>query len=357
MWNAPRIEISISALQHNLAQVRKLAPAQKIMAVIKANAYGHGIHTVAKCLLDADILAVARVGEGVCLRQTEVARPILILTGILAKSEIDEAVQHKLDLVIHRLDQLGLLLASGKNLRCWLKVDTGMGRLGLTASEYQQAVQRLMDSSCSLQLIGVMTHFSSADDLSDPVTAEQTKRFQALDIPSTIKTSLANSAAIIGWPETHADIVRPGLMLYGVNPMLAGDGKEGLNLKPVMTLKAKVISVKQMRKGQAVGYGGTWVCPEDMSVITVGIGYGDGYPRAAGGQARVLINKQKVKLIGRVSMDSLAIDGRGINVSVGDEVILWGKGMPVERVAEAANTLSYELLCGVTQRVDKVEVA
>lgn len=353
-----RALIDLAALRHNLRRVREAAPGKHIMAIIKADAYGHGLIRIARALTpDVDSLGVARLEEAVRLRDAGIAQSITLLEGFLEAAELVVIVQQRLNVVVHRREQIAILEQASLKppLGVWLKVDTGMHRLGIAPAEVKQAWQRLQ--SCSgIETLGLMTHLANADDRSDNVTLRQLEYFNQTTAGITAPRSIANSAGILGWPESHADWVRPGVMLYGVSPFAGGHGEQE-GLQPVMTLCSRLIAVNRLHKGDAVGYGGSWVCPEDMPVGVIAAGYGDGYPRHAESGTPVLVNGRRVPLIGRVSMDMITVDLRSQpQARVGDPVILWGRGLPVEEVARYASTIPYELLCGVARRVEFVEI-
>ncbi|MCW8890785.1 MAG: alanine racemase [Sedimenticola sp.] len=355
----PTALIDLSALRFNLQRAAQLAPNSRLYAVIKANAYGHGLLRVARALTAADALAVARVEEGVQLRQAGVTRPILVLEGFFTIDELEAASCYQLEVAIQQPEQIKLLRDHpiSQPITCWLKIDTGMHRLGFQPDDVEAAWAFLNNHSSVSKEVRVMTHLSSGDDLSDPATGQQLGCFQAFSERFKTATSIANSAGIIAWPDTRTDWARPGIMLYGASPML---GRTGLDegLKPVMTLKSRIIAINRFSKGSPIGYSGSWVCPEDMRVAVVAAGYGDGYPRHAPSGTPVLLNQQQVPLIGRVSMDMLNLDLRSQpEAQVGDEVTLWGEGLPAELIAEQAGTIAYELFCGVTQRVEFQEIA
>ena len=337
------VQIDLSALQHNLGVVRKAAPHSKIMSVVKANAYGHGMADVVKALYESDGYSVACVNEGMLLRQHGVTKPILVLQGALNMEEYRIASILKMTLVIHEAAQLQLYREfDDKQPDLWLKVDTGMHRFGFQPEDVESAMQ-VIGEHCS----GLMTHFSDADDPKNPKTNEQNALFDAVAQRFPLQRSAANSAAIITNRETHYDWVRPGIMLYGVTPLLGGYGKE-LGLRPAMTFSAPVAALKKLSAGDTVGYGSDFTCPNDMTVACVSVGYGDGYPRGAPLATPVLLNGEKCRLVGRVSMDSIVVDVSHLKeCEVGDIAVLWGPDMPVEALAANLNTLSYSLLCGV----------
>jgi len=358
MDSAPRAVIDLAALRHNLERVRTVAPNSRILAVVKANAYGHGLFRIAKALgTDVDALAVARVGEGVALRQAGVSHPVVVLEGCVNQQELDQAVANQLELVVHNPEQVTLLQQHKVNspVACWLKIDTGMHRLGLSIDSAQIAFERLRMCDSVLGTPRLMTHFANADDLADQTTLKQWQLFQTTIPELDAEISAANSGAVLGWPETHADWVRPGIMLYGVSPFINGR-PEAHDLHPVMSLQSQLIAINHYKKGDAIGYGGSWVCSENITVGVVSIGYGDGYPRHAASGTPALLNGKRIPLVGRVSMDMISLDLRSCpEAQIGDLVTLWGPGLPVEEVAEAANTIPYQLLCSVTARVDFVE--
>ncbi len=353
MSNAPRMCIDLGALRHNLGVVRAAAPRARVMAVIKANGYGHGMARVARALEQADSLAVARVGEAAALRSGGEMREIVVLEGGLSLDEILLAAELDLSLVVHHPSQLDLLCDTtlAHPLRCWLKLDTGMHRLGFPCEAFGAAWRRLAEADAVRDTPGLMTHFCCADVPDSMATHHQIRQFQRAVEGLPGARSLANSAGLFGWPEAQADVVRPGIALYGVSPF---DGESGAErgLRPVMTLKAPLIAINPRRAGDAIGYGGSWRCPEDMAVGVIGIGYGDGYPRHLPSGTPVRINGVEVPLIGRVSMDMICVDLRDLPwARVGDEAVLWGEGLAVERIARQAGTIAYELLCGVASRV------
>lgn len=358
MTRATRATIDLSALRHNLSIAQQAAPHAKHLVVIKANAYGHGMLPVARALAQADALAVACVDEAVQLRDAGIPQPLIILEGFYDQQELEVCRRYELTPVVHQLQQLDLLEAErAEPIAVWLKVDTGMHRLGIR-SEQASHVWRRMQACRAIDLQGslVMSHLANADDLNDDKSEQQYQIFQQVfnHIKSTgdqPQASLANSGGLLGWPHMHMDWVRPGIMLYGISPFQHKTG-EAHELRAVMTLRSRLIAINQHKKGDTVGYGGSWTCPEDMPIGVIAIGYGDGYPRHARAGTPVLVNGQRVPLVGRVSMDMITVDLRGRhNVKLGDDVTLWGEGLPAEEVAEHAQTIAYDLLCGVNPRV------
>ncbi len=353
MTRLARAAIDLDALRHNLYRVRQVATGSRITAVVKANAYGHGLLRAVRALQEADGFAVTCSEEVVMLREAGVQHPILLLQGFTDSADLNLVSRLGVEAVVHNRTQVETLEHSrlGRPIAVWLKVDSGMHRLGFSPGRVGEIHQRLVNCSAVAHPIRLMTHLANADDRSDPTTREQVQVFRNVADRLPGESSIANSAGILGWPETHADWVRPGIMLYGVSPFTTGTGPE-LDLKPVMTLGSRLIAVNRQSKGAPVGYGGAWVCPEDMPVGVVAVGYGDGYPRHAASGTPVLVNGHRVPLIGRVSMDLICVDLRAFpQAKVGDAVVLWGEGLPAEEVARKASTIAYELLCGVTQRV------
>jgi alanine racemase len=349
--------LNLQALQHNLQRVHECAPEAKVMAVIKANAYGHGLLRVASSLQNVDAFAVARVGEGIWLRKSGIRCRITVLEGFTCSEELHELSSYGLEAVIHTREQLDLLEASNieKKLSVWLKHDTGMNRLGFTAQDLAMAYRRLDNCQQVIRPINLMTHLANADDLDNEKTRHQINLFSAAVKSYRGERSIANSAGVLGWHESLTDWVRPGVMLYGISPFPNSCGEQ-MRLKPVMSLHSRLIALKQIQKGDAVGYGGSWIASQTTLLGVAAVGYGDGYPRQAKAGTPVLVNGVRVPLIGRVSMDMITIDLSNCpDAKLGDPVTLWGEGLAVEEIARDAGTISYTLLCGITQRVEIVE--
>ena len=351
MTRAVDARIDLSALRHNLRQVRLLAPNAKVTAIIKANAYGHGLVRAARALDEADAFGVACVEEAIILREAEISKPIILLAGFFEAVELELACKHDLSIVIHHPSQVEHIERTTfkQPIKVWLKIDTGMHRLGISPDMALSVWQRLNQLAAVVKPIGLMTHLASADDLVSDQTPMQLECFDRIVAGLPGEQSIANSAAILAWPLAHRQWVRPGLMLFGVSAM---DIPDSINLKPVMTLTSRLIAINQFKAGSAIGYNATFVCPQDMPVGVVSIGYGDGYPRHAAPGTPVLIKGQRVPLIGRVSMDTICVDLRDHpNAAIGDVVELWGSNLSVAEVAQQAGTIAYELLCKVTNRV------
>ncbi len=353
MTRAVQARIDLSALHSNFSRVREVALGRKIMVVVKANAYGHGALHVAQALADADSFGVASVEEALVLRRGGVAHPVVLLEGFFDADELSVIAHEQFEVVIHHVSQLKILEAVTlkTSLTVWLKIDSGMHRLGFPPEQLQSVWRRLSRSENVNGNIRLMSHLACADDQANTVTIQQLELFNLISKSIKAEKSIANSAGILGWPSTHMDWVRPGIMLYGASPLM-GKSANQLGLKPVMTLCSRLIAVNQYKKGERIGYGGMWSCPEDMQVGVVAVGYGDGYPRHAAIGTPVLVNGDQASLVGRVSMDMITIDLRSIkNARVGDLVVLWGDGLSVDEIAERAETISYELLCGISPRV------
>jgi len=358
--------VNLEALKHNYQIVRQYAPNSKIMPVIKANAYGHGMLRVASTLENADAFAVARVDEGVRLRKSGIKNKIIVLEGFSCIKELDALLAYQLDTVVHSFTQLDMLENRSELNACsvWLKLDTGMNRLGFQPAELATAYQRLNHCKLIQGEINLMTHLANADDIHDNTTSKQITLFNntidSILIEHKIKKersaiSIANSAGILACPNSLTDWIRPGIMLYGISPFPDNTGKH-FNLKPVMSLHSRVIAVKTLNKGDKVGYAGTWICSKPTRLGIVAIGYGDGYPRSAKAGTPVLVNGLSVPLIGRVSMDMITVNlDSQPDSKPGDPVTLWGEGLAIEEIAYCADTIPYTLVCGITQRVRLIE--
>jgi alanine racemase len=361
--------IHLGALRRNLARVRERARGAKVMAVVKADGYGHGLERVARACADADALGVAALGDGLRLRSAGNRQRIVVLSGPDEPGDLAEFRRLQLDAVIHHESQLAWLQADrsesskiGRPLRVWLKIDTGMHRLGFDPRHIVEIYTKLQALPNIDPDIVLMTHFAASDEFDNGLTAAQIARFDEATAELVGARALANSAGLLGWPTSFdaeavlADAwVRVGGLLYGLSVV---EGKSGADLgfEPAMTLSTRLISVKQVKKGERIGYAATWECPEDMPIGVAAIGYGDGYPRSAQPGTPVLVNGVRAAIVGRVSMDLVTIDLRNVpTAQVGDRVMLWGPGLPVETIAAYAGTISYDLTCGMTRRVLFVE--
>jgi alanine racemase len=344
------VELDLAALRHNVKRVREIAPQSKLLAMVKANAYGHGLLSIAKALTDVEGFGVSCSEEALYLRQAGLKQRIVLMEGLFSKDEVPLLNDYELDTVIHDRNQLSLLTEHPlpRPINVWLKINTGMNRLGFSPNDFAAVLQQLNDCPW-LNVACVMTHFASADKSNDTTTQCQIKLFDQTMKAHQFPTSLANSAAILAFPRAHADWVRPGLMLYGVSPFSDSSGAQH-SLKSVMTLKSEIISIHQLEPGDRVGYGGTWIASKPQRVGIVAIGYGDGYPHRAEIGTPILVNDKLSELIGQVSMDMLTVNlSNQLDAKIGDPVVLWGAGLPLEQVAESTSSFRFELLCGINR--------
>ncbi len=353
-----QLTINRSALLHNLRQVQLAAPNAKVLAMVKADAYGHGALLVAQTLdSHVNALGVAFLAEALALRGAGIRSPIAILEGVFSSEELEAALAAHCYLVVHQQAQIDLLAQyqGQSQTRVWLKIDSGMHRLGFSPQTAVVAYQQLQQLAVVKEII-LTSHFACADDLQSPKTHQQLSVLTQLaqKLPS-LPMSFANSAAILAWPDSHHQWVRPGIMLYGSSPFADKDAST-LNLQPVMTLSSRLIAIQQIKAGETVGYGSTWQAPRNTRLGVVAIGYGDGYPRHINANTPVLINGQRAAIVGRVSMDMITVDISDIQAERGDAVILWGEGLSADEIAVCANTISYELFCQVTARVERLVI-
>lgn len=354
MSRPTQARINLSALDRNLDVVRRHAPHAKIMAVVKANGYGHGLMRVGQVLKEADGLAVLALDEAIALRETGYRQPILLLEGFFSADELPRISEHHLSAVVHCREQVEMLQQTWlpAKIDVFLKMNSGMNRLGFKPDSFRDALTEL--KSCrTVGNIVLMTHFAHADD--HVGIASQFNLFNTASEGLAHTRCLANSATILRYPDAHAEWVRPGIMLYGSSPF-SDKSAEELGLQPVMTLSSQIIAIQQLRAGDAVGYGGTFVAERDIRVGIVACGYADGYPRHAPTGTPILVEGKRTHTLGRVSMDMLCVDITDISgAGLGSAVTLWGDGLPVDDVARAAGTISYELLCALAPRVPVVE--
>lgn len=346
MKRSARAIIDSSALRHNLARCREVAPNSLAMAVIKANAYGHNMLKTAETLSHANGFAVSCIQEALELRQARFIHPILVLQGFQTMQGMKAMAEHRLRAVIHDRSQLELLDSAPASIKLdvALKFDTGMHRLGLPIEQARTLFERLSQHPNIKPTPWLVTHMACADEPGNAHTEQQFAQFAKYTAGLQAPRSVGNSASILAWTQSHVNWVRPGIMLYGSTPFAhANPRRDGL--EPVMTLSAPLVSVHTTPKGESIGYGASWVCPEDTRTGVVACGYADGYPRHAPTGTPVWVNGKETRLLGRVSMDMLVIDLTAIEARVGDQVELWGKHICVDRVAQAAGTISYELLC------------
>ncbi len=350
-----RAIIDLAALQHNFLVARRLAAKARLWAVVKANAYGHGLERAVQALENlADGFALIELENAMALREAGLARPLLMLEGFYNAEEVPLFVQYRLIPVVHRHEQLEGLLAAGwpADLPVYLKINSGMNRLGFDATGLIAAKSALAQRHIRCVL---MSHFADADGSRG--IGWQLERFRAMTAGTADETSLGNSATILRFPDAVGDWGRPGIMLYGASPFPEQRSALELDLKPVMTLMSEIIAIQSLAPGESVGYGCTFTADRPMTIGVIACGYADGYPRHAPTGTPVLVAGQRTRLIGRVSMDKLCVDltdlkfGAGDTARVGMPVTLWGEGLPADEVAMAAGTISYELFCALAQRV------
>lgn len=340
--------ISLSALRNNLQQVKKCASNSRILTVLKANAYGHGMLETADALQASDAFAVARIEEGISLRAIS-DKPIIILSGIIGLDAVQACVEHHLQPVIHSLDNWHFIKQHATHLSYWLKVDSGMHRLGLSADEFAYLAQQ-RDTQCQ----GLLSHLSDAECADKTQTTLQLQRFNTLhQLWPELPCSLANSAGILLHPSSHFDWVRPGIMLYGMNPSEQPTAISK-NLQAVMRFNTQVVAIHTISAGESVGYNGRWLASQPSRIATLAAGYADGYPRHAKDGTPVWINGASYPLAGKVSMDLITVDVTGSNVQIGDIAELWGEHISANTVAHYADTISYALFTGVSQRVPRI---
>ena len=348
--------IDLAALRHNYGVARAHASASQVLAVVKANAYGHGVARAARALADGDGFAVVELDAAVRLRETGYRQRIVLLEGFFEPAELAVLAEYRLASTVHSFEQIEMLRAApgGAALDVLLKLNTGMNRLGFEPHQFGSALERLK-ATPAVREITLMTHFANADD--ERGVAWQLERFERAAGAESLPRSLANSAALLRHPQTHADVVRPGIMLYGCSPFAESIGAE-IGLRPVMTLASELIAVRELAAGERVGYGGAYTADAPHRVGVVACGYADGYPRHAPTGTPVRVGDTLTRTVGRVSMDMLVVDLSPVpDAHVGTRVVLWGEGNPVEHVAAAAGSVGFELLCAVAPRVRIVEKA
>lgn len=362
--------INSAALRHNIQLIKSFAPNQKLLAMIKANAYGQGLIPIAHILADqVDGFGVARLREALEIQETGYTGKILLVEGFFDREELLKTLSRRFDSVIHCYEQLELLEQVAKEweeeqqkgfwkrktkiyfpINIWLKIDTGMHRLGVHPEQVDEFYQRL--KKCPLvESISFVSHFSRADELNCGYTEKQISTFeQATQAYPKHARSISASSGILYWKQAHYEWVRPGIIMHGISPHY--EPITHLGFQPVMTLSSSLIAVRTHKAGEPVGYGGTWVSPKDTKLGVIAMGYGDGYPRNAPEGTPVLINGRKVPIVGRVSMDMLTVDlGADSQDKVGDEAIFWGKDLLIEEIAEHIGVISYELITKLTPRV------
>ncbi|HEY1325912.1 MAG TPA: alanine racemase [Casimicrobiaceae bacterium] len=346
-------QINLSAMKANLARVREKAPGAQVLAVVKANAYGHGLMRVLPALEDADGLALVELDAALALRDLHYSRRILLMEGFFEARDLTEIAQRRLAVVVHDAEQVRMLESAAlpRPLEVFVKANTGMNRLGFAPGEVAGACERLA-AAPSVAALRLMTHLARADE--EDGIAEALRTFEAACRGLPYPRSIANSAGVMRYDEVGGDIVRPGIMLYGASPF-AYDTAEMLGLRPVMTLRSRLIGVQELRPNDSVGYGGTYTASRPHRIGVVACGYADGYPRHAPNGTPVVVCGRMTRLAGRVSMDLITVDLTDVpEARTGSPVVLWGEGLPVDDVAVAAGTVGYELLCALAPRVPVV---
>jgi len=346
--------IDLKAIRDNYSLACRLAPGSRNIAVIKADAYGHGMLRVAEALqADVPAFAVAILDEALQLRAAGISQPILVLEGVSDVEACETAAANELSLLVHNQEQVSQIIKtslSGK-VPLWLKVDTGMHRIGFAPDDLKPALERLRAGGHDVSVI--CTHLACADELASDATQKQLDRFKLCVAGIDLPTSISNSAGILAWPASHADWNRPGYMLYGNSPMTTAV-ESATGLQPAMTFRSEIIAIRELPAGESVGYGARWTAQRPSVIGTVAAGYADGYPRHAANGTPTMVNDQIAPLAGTVSMDMLSIDLTGHdNVAIGDTVELWGRHVSVNEVASRCGTIGYELLTGITARVPR----
>lgn len=347
------ITIDSSALYHNLTQIKRYAPGKKIFAMVKANAYGCGVDKIAPLLEGhVDALGVACIEEALALKKIGIRTPCILFQGVFSADEYPVVAQEQFSCIIHEPNQLRWLLNTplNKSITLWVKVNTGLNRLGFKVDDLQEVMNALQSCPWVHQEIGLMTHLACADEPERRENLQQISLFESISVAGFTQRSIANSAAIMEFPQAHADAVRPGIMLYGVSPF-ANKNSIDLGLKPVMRFNSAISAIHHNPPLTPIGYGGTWRSKHPSVIGIVAAGYGDGYPRHIKENTPVWVDGVEVPIVGRVSMDMLAVDlSKHPQVKPGAVVELWGSQILIERVARSAGTIGYELLCQLTDR-------
>ncbi|MCB1691855.1 MAG: alanine racemase [Pseudomonadales bacterium] len=343
--NRPVAHVNLDAIQRNLDLARRLAPRSKVMAVVKSNAYGHGVISVCNAILGVDAFAVARVNEGLELREAGIELPVYVLQGFLDTTELDACRISRLVPMLHSPFQVECLKASRhRDMAVWIKIDTGMHRLGFSPEDFRLG----MTGGERLNVVGVMSHLANADQPDHPENAAQIEIFNDLTRDLDCELSIANSGGILNLPDSHFDWIRPGIMLYGGSP----SGVTDPMLSPAMSLTAPILAINSVTKGDSIGYGSSWYAKRDTRVAVIGIGYADGYPRERANDTPVLVGGERRYIVGRTSMDMMFVEiEQDDAVSPGDSVTLWGDGLSIDDVGSAVGTIGYTLVSRLTPRV------
>lgn len=346
--------IQLNVISDNLSRTRKLLPHKKILSMVKANAYGHGIVAAARALENSDAFGVATLPEALQLIHANVKKPIVVMRGFSNQEELLAFTQYpNLVACVHAPFQIALIeneKLPKDALSIWFKIDTGMHRLGVAPEDFLALYARLNKLDAIKKPFVLCSHLADADNSDKTFTQKQIAHFGELMKGLPNEKSLLNSAGILTYPESSYDWIRPGIILYGISPF--SDSRADHLFKPAMTLMTQVLAVKPVRRGEKIGYQCKFTAPRDMQVAIVGLGYGDGYPRHAENGTPVLIHNVRCPIVGRVSMDMTAVDVTHLqNVRVGDDVILWGESLPIAEIAARAETIPYEIFCQLTARV------
>jgi len=354
-----RAIINLANIRSNFEQANRWAPQSLNMAIIKADAYGHGAISVAKSLAPiAPAFGVAIFEEAIKLREAGINNDLLVLQGSTCAEEFQIASEKSIWLTVHSLEQLEVLLSTElkKKLKIWLKIDTGLHRLGMGLSDFASAIQMINECRWLDDDFVVFSHFSCASDLDNEETLCQFSRFKSMleNLPNQHQLSLANSPAIVGFPETNLDWNRPGILLFGL-PLFDKPHSSDHSLKAAMSFESEIIGIRTVETGEYVGYGQNWIATKSSIIATVAVGYADGYPRQAKNGTPVIVRKQRAYLTGTVSMDLISIDVSEIpDAQVGDKVELWGENLSANEVAKFADTIGYDLVTGVSKRVPRI---
>ena len=337
--------LSTENLLHNLNILKSYAPNSKVIAMVKANAYGHGLRSTSlKLQSHIDMLGVASIDEALALRKVGIKIPIMLAEGVFEPNEIVIAASEGFHIVFHHKQQIDWIENSLTQIpiNAWIKINTGMGRLGFPPEEAKTYYKTLLSSDKIKKPIRIMSHFACADEKDHELNQIQIDNFKEFIKDLDSEYSICNSAGILNFPDMHYDYIRPGLALYGATPVAGKSAKE-LGLKPVMHLQTNLIAINHMKKGQSIGYGSRYICPEDMDVGVIAFGYGDGYPRSIEEGTPILVGDIECTIIGRVSMDMISINLlNNKKAKLGDKVVLWGNNLPVERIAQYSANINYE---------------